>query len=74
MNAVRPLVQGLDLGEAVDFGAHRLGGGDIGLRHQPGIDIAAILAPQRALEILLVDEDVALLGLGDRDHLGVHLR
>ena len=69
---VGPLIQGDDLGEALDLGAVLGGRRDIGLRHHPWIDMAAVLAPQRALEILLGDQEVALLGLGDRYQLGVH--
>src|SRR5262245_7592997 len=70
--SVRALRQARHPREAVDFRPELSRRRGIGLRRRPGVDMAAIGAPQRADEETLLDEHVAALSLGDRDDLGLH--
>ncbi len=58
-----------DAGEAGDLRAHVAGALGIGLGELAGIDVAVERIPQAALEIMQLDEGIALLDIGRRQQL-----
>src|ERR1700682_5400718 len=67
--AVGPGLQPDDSREAMDFRAGLARGDGISLRHAIRIDVSAVLAVQRADELIIVDQRIEFLGLAWRNEL-----